>query len=252
MTAPTLREWLREEPFTLAMSSGFFGFYAHAGALAALLDAGLLPAGLSGSSAGALVTGLYAGGVSIDGMRDTLTRLRRQDFWDPSPGLGLLAGKRFRALLSALVGPRDACASVVPYVASVYDLRARRTRTLREGPLATVVHASCALPGLFHPVRMGDDLFSDGGIADRAGIAGVAEGTRTLHHHLTARSPWRRAGSASIAPPCRARTVSVGIEGITRVNPFALERGMRAYHEGSKGMRRALDQVVSGPYLTVR
>jgi len=77
MSDPTLREWLREGPFTLAMSSGFFGFYAHAGALSALLDAGLSPAALSGSSAGALVTGLYAGGVSPDAMRDTLARLRR-------------------------------------------------------------------------------------------------------------------------------------------------------------------------------
>lgn len=252
MTQPTLREWLREGPFTLAMSSGFFGFYAHAGALSALLDAGFSPAGLSGSSAGALVTGLYAGGVAPDAMRDTLTRLRREDFWDPSPGLGLLAGRRFRAMLDALTGGRDVADAAVPYVASVYDLRARQTRALREGSLAAAIHASCALPGLFHPVRVGRDLFSDGGIADRPGVAGVPEGTRTLHHHLTSRSPWRRVGSASLAPPQRVGTVSVGVEGLTRVNPFALERGMRAYQEASDGLRRALDRPVADGYVAIR
>ena len=30
-----LEDWLRAEPFTLALSSGFFGFYAHCGALQA-------------------------------------------------------------------------------------------------------------------------------------------------------------------------------------------------------------------------
>jgi NTE family protein len=251
MSDPTLRAWLREGPFTLAMSSGFFGFYAHAGALSALLDAGLTPAALSGSSAGALVTGLYAGAVSPDAMRDTLTRLRRADFWDPAPGLGLLRGGRFRAMLDGLVAGRDVRDAAVPYTASVYDLRERRTKTLREGSLAAAIHASCALPGLFHPVRVGEALYSDGGIADRPGVAGVPEGQRTLHHHLTSRSPWRRVGSASLAPPRREGLVSVGVTGITRVNPFALERGMRAFAEAEAGMRRALDRSVSGAYVTV-
>lgn len=251
MTAPTLREWLREGPFTLAMSSGFFGFYAHAGALAALLDAGFAPAGLAGSSAGALVTGLFAGGLSPDAMRDTLTTLRREDFWDPAPGLGLLAGRRFRARLDALTAGADIARAALPYAASVYDLRARTTRVLREGSLAAAIHASCALPGLFHPVRVGPALYSDGGIADRPGVAGVPAGARLLHHHLTARSPWRRAASASLAPPRRPGAVSVGIAGITRVHPFALDRGMTAYREAAAGLRRALASPVADGYVAV-
>ena len=53
----TLRTWLTEAPFTLGMSSGFFGFFAHAGVLAALEEQGLTPRAVAGSSAGALVTG---------------------------------------------------------------------------------------------------------------------------------------------------------------------------------------------------
>ncbi len=99
---PTLRAWLDEEPFALAMSSGFFGFYAHAGALTALLDAGFVPARAAGSSAGALVTGLWSAGVSPLRLRDRLETLRREHFWDPSPGPGLLRGRRFRAMLDDL------------------------------------------------------------------------------------------------------------------------------------------------------
>ena len=61
----TLREVLAEAPYGLALSSGFFGFFAHTGVLAALLDAGLVPARVSGSSAGALVGGLWAAGLEM-------------------------------------------------------------------------------------------------------------------------------------------------------------------------------------------
>jgi NTE family protein len=65
-----------------------------------------------------------------------------------------------------------------------------------------------------------------------------------LHHHLASRSPWRRAGSASTLPPKRHNLVAVSIEGVTRLNPFALDRGMTAFLQGEAGMRRALDLPV--------
>ena len=245
MSDPTLLEWLREGPFALAMSSGFFGFFAHAGALSAVLDAGFTPSRAAGSSAGALVTGMHSGGVSPDAMRERLATLRREDFWDPSPGAGLLRGGLFRALLDELLGGATIESSRVPFAASVFDLRSRRTEVLREGSLAAAIHASCALPVLFHPVRVGERLYSDGGIADRPGVMGVADAPRVLYHHLASRSPWRRPGSPSLRVPKREGMAAVSIEGITRVNPFALHRGMTAYAEAERAMRRAMDRAVS-------
>src|SRR4051794_34661937 len=106
MTPPTLREWLREGPFSLGMSSGFFGFFAHTGVMTVLEDCDLAPARLAGSSAGALVTGLWASGVSAIRLRDELIALRREHFWDPSPGLGLLRGRLFRERLDSLLVAR--------------------------------------------------------------------------------------------------------------------------------------------------
>ncbi len=241
-TPPTLRAWLQAEPFTLAMSSGFFGFYVHAGALTSLADAGLNPVAVTGSSAGALVTGLYAGGVSLDAMRDRLGTLRRADFWDPAPGAGLLLGRRFRAMLDALLPVTEIERAAVAWAPSVFDLRARQTTVLRRGSIAGAIHASCALPVLFHPVRLGGRLYSDGGIADRPGLAGVGDGARVLYHHLASRSPWRRAGSPSLRLPRREGLAAVSIGALPRVNPFALDRGMVAFAMAAKAMRRALDE----------
>ena len=69
MHPPTLEEWLREAPFALGMSSGFFGFFAHTGVVTVLEDEGLLPSRVSGSSAGALVGGAWAAGVRSNAER---------------------------------------------------------------------------------------------------------------------------------------------------------------------------------------
>lgn len=59
----TLKEWLEKGPYTLALSSGFFGCYAHCGAIQALEEAGCLPSRIIGTSSGALVAAAWAAGL---------------------------------------------------------------------------------------------------------------------------------------------------------------------------------------------
>jgi NTE family protein len=246
----TLREWLRAEPFTLVLSSGFFGFFAHAGVLGVLEEEGLLPARLAGSSAGALVGGLWAAGLPAAEIRRALLSLRRADFWDPWPGPGLLRGRLFRARLEAMLPVRTFEACRAPLAVSVFDLLGRRTRVLAAGPLPSAIHASCALPFLFQPVLIGGRPLLDGGIADRPGLAGVPESARVLHHHLASRSPWRRRGSPALAVPSRPGLTALVIAGIPRSGPFRLEAGVRACASAAAGARRALDsEIVAGTVL---
>jgi NTE family protein len=223
------------------MSSGFFGFYAHTGALQALLDAGFVPGRCTGSSAGALVTGLFAAGLGTDRMRDQLLRLRRGDFWDPFPGPGLLRGRLFRRILDDLLDGRAIERCATGWAASVYDLRALGTRVVERGSLSAAIHASCAVPVMFHPVWIDGRPCADGGIADRPGLAAVRPGERVLCHHLASRSPWRRAGSPAMQVPRGPGMASVAIAGLSRVSPFALERGPLALEQAERAFRRALD-----------
>lgn len=240
----TLREWLEEAPFALGMSSGFFGFFAHCGVLTVLEEEALLPARVSGSSAGALVTGAWAAGLSASGLADELLRLRREDFWDPTPGLGLLAGRLFRARLEALLPVDDLAQTRVPAAISVYDVARRRVRVLTSGPIAPAVHASCAVPFMFHPVVHAGGFLVDGGVVDRPGLAGLADAPRVLFHHLASRSPWRRRGSEALLIPRRPGLVPLVIDALPRVGPFRLQEGARAFEAARKGARAALDRPV--------
>lgn len=251
MTTHTLRAWLADEPFTLAMSAGFFGFFAHSGMLAALEDAGLRPARVSGASAGALVGGLWAAGLDAPALLDELTRLRREDFWDPALGFGLLRGRRFRERLESILPAKDFSECRVPALISVYDVWSRRTEVLSHGELAPAIQASCTLPGLFHPTWYRGRPLLDGGILDRAGLQGVSHGTRVLHHHLASRSPWRRKRSAALLPPKRDGLTAVVISGLPRSGPFRLHHGRAAMELARREMSRALDEPVRDGVVSV-
>lgn len=252
----TLREWLAAEPFALAMSSGFFGFFAHCGVLSVLEEERLLPTRVAGSSAGALVTGVWASGIDATAIGAELRALRREHFWDPEPGAGLLRGRLFRERLEALLATDDLSRCRVPAAVSVYDLRTRRARVLDRGPLAPALHASCAVPFMFHPVRHDGGWLVDGGVADRPGLLGLEGEGRVFHHHLESRSPWRRfvarsARAAEVRAKERHRDlVTLVVDGLPRVTPFRLERGARAMDVARDAMKAALDRPV-GPELRV-
>ncbi len=237
---PALRDWLSGAPFTLGLSSGFFGFFAHAGVVSVLEEEGLRPARIVGSSAGALVGALWGAGVPAPRLRMELLALRREHFWDPWPGIGLLRGRLFRARLESILPVRSFEECPTPVALSAYDVLGFRTAVLRCGPLAPAIHASCAAPVLFQPVRIGARLYSDGGVRDRHGLAALGPGERVLYHHLTSRSPWRRRDSPALRVPERPELRAVALEGLPRLGPFRLELAAEAMERAAEGMRAAL------------
>jgi NTE family protein len=243
----TLREWLTSGPFTLTMSSGFFGFFAHAGVLRVLEDEGVLPSSVAGSSAGALVTGLWAAGLPASAIADELVRVERTAFWDPAPGFGLLQGRLFRRLLDRLLPVKTFEECRVPAKISVFDIATCRTRALCSGELAAAIQASCTVPLLFHPLRHGGRALYDGGILDRAGLLGVPSSERVFYHHLASKLPL-----PALHPllgrtlPRRDELISLVVEGLPRLGPFRLQEGRRAIDVASAAMRAVLDRPLSG------
>ncbi len=233
----TVRAWLEREPFRLALSAGFFGFFAHAGFVAALEEAGLLPNFVSGASAGALVGAVWASGTRAARIEAELRPLQRADFWDPSLGFGLLRGALFRDRVAAMLESPTFESSQTPVALSAFDVRARKTVVLDRGDLATAICASCAFPGLIQPVRINGRPMLDGGIADRPGHAPLPRTGRVLFHHLASKSPWRHAAPA--IPP-RTDMIAITLLDLPRLGPFTLTRGPEAFDRALTATRRAL------------
>lgn len=249
VTAPltaTRREWLAAAPFTLALSGGFFGFFAHTGLLAALEEAGLRPARVTGVSAGALAGGAWASGLSAAALEDALVSLRRAEFWDPGLPLGgLLKGRLFSTKLLDVLRPtgvRRVEETRVPFTPVVHDVLRHRPLALERGAIDLAIRASCCVPLLFRPVRLDGRLLVDGGVSDRPGLTALRPGERVLLHHLVPHERPRH--DRPPAPPAGVDAHVLTIPDLPLVTPFALERGREALAIAREHTRAWLDQPV--------
>lgn len=244
MSRPLLKEWLAEESFTLTLSSGFFGFFAHAGVLRALEESNILPRKLTGSSAGALIAGCWAGGMSSKDIKELLFSLKRQDFWDPGFGRGLLKGDKFRQLLADSLIVKNFSDCRAELCLSAYSIDSKETIILDKGDLVSAIYASCAIPVMFQPVTIDNHRLLDGGIKDRPALDATEPGERIFYHHIASKSPWRRKNSSAIQIPRRANLTSLVIHDLPRSGPFKLDVGQVAYQKAYQAAQKALHRPV--------
>jgi NTE family protein len=242
----TLHDWLASGPFTLAMSSGLFGFYAHTGVACALAAAGFTPARAAGSSAGSMVTSAWAAGVSPESLAAQLLKLEFAHFFDLRWGAERSNGALFRRLLEALIPARTFEECRFPLRISVFDLLERRTRVVDSGVLLPVVQASCAVPLLLPPVRHAGSLWVDGGVLDRPGLSGVHASERVLYHHLTSRVPFSilRDVFGRSRPRQREGMVALELATVPHSDPFRIPAGRRALELARRATELALKQPV--------
>ena len=240
-----LKDWLGSEPFTLTLSSGFFSFFAHTGVLAALEEEKLLPQRLTGSSAGALVAGCWAAGLNSSELKDVLFGLKRQDFWDPGFGWGLLKGEKFRAILNEILPAKEFKDCRVELSLSAYDTKSRSTVVLNSGELVPAIYASCAIPVMFQPLDYHGHRFLDGGIKDRAALADIRPSERVFYHHIVSVSPWRKKSSAALKLPQRDNLVSLQLFDLPRCGPTKLDKGPEAYQAAYEATKRALNRDIT-------
>jgi len=172
----------------VAFSSGFFGFFAHAGFLAAIREAEIRPSAYAGASSGAIVAAMAASGMSDGAIREMLFGLKKTDFWDPDPWYvvllnairlfrgytGYLKGDGFARLLTRLPVRRfEECDT--PLAISTTNLSQRKQTVFTGGDLIRAIQASGSVPILFKPVEMNGSLYLDGGITGKAPVEPLAD-----------------------------------------------------------------------------
>jgi NTE family protein len=166
------------------------------GMLRALVDEGVAPDLLVGTSAGALNAAFVAGhGVTaagVDALAGVWDGLRSRSLFpiDPVRAVRALTG-RDSALCSdrGLVRLLDEHLAFerledapVPVVVVATDLLTGREVALERGDARQAVLASCALPAVFPPVPYGDALLVDGGLANNTAVSeAVRAGASTIY-----------------------------------------------------------------------
>ena len=150
----------------LVLGGGGCRAHSHIGVLRVLEKHGLKPDLVVGTSAGSLVGGLYAAGVTADqleryGQQLESRRLRDWVF----PDLGLFGGDAIRRFVVERVGSLKIEGLPMRFAAVATDLKSGALEVLDRGDLGLAVQASSSIPGLIEPVRIGNRLFVDGSLA---------------------------------------------------------------------------------------
>ncbi len=150
-------------------------FGRHLGVLRALEERGIRPTRISGVSSGALVGALWAAGHSSEVILEMVRRVppRAHLSWRfpwGKPGFGLFSLEGLIRLLEEYL-PLRMEDLPMPFSVGVVEARTEAPVLLETGPLAESVAASCAVPWLFAPQKVGEAVYADGGAVDRLFLA---------------------------------------------------------------------------------
>ncbi len=153
----------------LALGSGAARGWAHIGVIDVLAEAGIVPDIICGTSMGALVGAVHAGG-QLDGLRDWAVGAD----WRSVASMvdinllagGLVDGMHIVKWLSGLGLPELIEDLKIPFAAVATDISSGREIWLKSGPLASAVRASIGMPGLFSPTKIDGRWLSDGGLVN--------------------------------------------------------------------------------------
>ena len=162
----------------LALSGGAARGIAHVGVLRALEESKIPIDAIAGASAGALIGGCYATGLSIEKLEELASGFR----WRHTSGLsfsqlGLQSNARMEKFLRKHLPVTRFEDLKIPFAAMVTDLQKGETIVFRDtGDLPFAIRASCCVPALYTPVRDREGRFLiDGGILENLPISRTRE-----------------------------------------------------------------------------
>ncbi|MBY0384886.1 patatin-like phospholipase family protein [bacterium] len=236
----SLESWLSDGPFTLALCSHFFGFYSHTAVLTEMYESPIFsPAKVSGTSAGALVSGALASGLSPLEFKNLLFSKETKDYWDLQPGMGLLAGKKFLSILQSHF-VNNFSQTKIPLEVGVVQLPLFKMKFLSMGQLPESVLASCAVPLLFPPVKLDAKWYYDGGVLQKSGISPKDKNQRVLNIYLDRDTNLLKKKLYKNHNIWGSQHRIVYLPHTPRVNPLNLKTGQIAFEKILKRVRGVL------------
>jgi len=194
--AATVERWAAglPHPIALVLSGGASLGAIQVGMIQALADAGVEPDLVVGTSVGTLNGAVIAEQESLGSAGERLEQiwrgLRRRDILPGNP-----VQQALTILRSGHMHPASGIARLVerslqartfgelarPFVAVTADVLTGHVRRFDEGPLAPVLLAATAIPGVFPPVQIEGRLYADAGpIANVPLLAAVERGAGSL------------------------------------------------------------------------
>lgn len=121
---------------------------------------------VAGTSIGSLFGAMYASGMTADEMKQWAMQAKDSDFRKAK--LGFLPSKmdNLAEKINQILPNKKIEDLNIPYYAVAVDVRTGEEKHFSSGDLAPIITGSCAIPGVYTPVKYKNMVLVDGGVSN--------------------------------------------------------------------------------------
>ncbi|SPQ01294.1 Patatin [Candidatus Sulfobium mesophilum] len=161
----------RAARIAVVLGAGASRGFAHIGVLK-VLEANKVPIHMIvGTSAGSFVGSLYAYGYNAFQLQKISFSIEKGDIADITiPDNGFLKGEKLEEYVNSMVKNTPIEKLRMPFYAVSTNIPGGQEVVFGKGNTGTAVRASCSIPGVFRPARIGDKMYVDGGVVSPVAV----------------------------------------------------------------------------------
>jgi NTE family protein len=155
----------------LVLGAGSSRGFAHIGVLKILESNGIPIHLIVGTSVGSLVGCLYAYGYNAFQLQKISFSIEKGDVIDLTiPDNGFIKGEKLEEFVNNTLKKTPMERLGIPFYAVATDIQNGQEVVFGKGNTGTAVRASCSIPGVFRPVKIGNKMYVDGGVVSPVAV----------------------------------------------------------------------------------
>lgn len=164
-TSPKAQPQPREPVIALALGGGGAKGFAHIGVIKVLESHGIKPKIVTGTSAGSFVGSIYASGKTPFEMQQIALTLKESDLRDLTlSSKGILVGQKLQNYINTTIHNQPIEQLPIRFAAVATRLDTGNKAEFIQGNTGLAVRASCSIPNIFIPTKIGKFEYVDGGL----------------------------------------------------------------------------------------
>ncbi len=155
----------------LVLGAGASKGFAHIGVLK-ILETNKIPVHMIvGTSVGSVVGSLYAYGFSAFDLQRLSFSIEQKDIVDLTiPENGFIKGEKLEEFVNRTLKNTPMEKLKIPFYAVATDVQNGQEMVFGRGNTGQAVRASCSIPGVFRPVKIGDRMYVEGGVVSPVAV----------------------------------------------------------------------------------
>jgi NTE family protein len=161
----------RPAKIALVLGAGASKGFAHVGVIK-ILESNKIPIHMIvGTSVGSVVGSFYASGFDAFQLQKLSFSVETGDLVDLIlPENGFIKGEKLAEFVNKTVKNTPIEKLKIPFYAVAADIQTGQEVVFDKGNTGMAVRASCSIPGIFRPVKIGDRMYVDGGVVSPVAV----------------------------------------------------------------------------------